>query len=150
MTPEKYLKEAIKQAKKAEALDEVPVGAVIVFEDKIIARGYNLKEGKQNPLLHAEMRAIEKACKKIGSWRLYDCDLYVTLEPCPMCAGAIIQSRMRHVYFGAYDQKAGCAGTICNLLEQDDFNHKTQVTGGVLETECVKLLQDYFRGKRKK
>ena len=144
-----WMQAAIAQAEQAREIDEVPVGAVIVYDGKIIASGYNTRENTQNPLMHAEIAAIGEASKVIGSWRLYDCDLYVTLEPCPMCAGAIVQARMRHVYFGAYDPKAGCAGTVYNLLQEPCFNHQTEVTGGVLEPECRQLLQNYFAEKRK-
>lgn len=149
MTHDEYMQAALAQAGKAREQDEVPVGAVIVFGEQIIAGGYNTREGTQNPLMHAEISAIQAASRVMGSWRLYDCDLYVTLEPCPMCAGAILQARMRRVFFGAYDPKAGCAGTIYNLLEETRFNHQTQVTGGLLEHECKTLLQSYFAGKRK-
>lgn len=144
-----YMKKAIAQAKKAEMKDDVPVGAVIVYDGKVIATGYNYKENTQSPIDHAEIRAIRKAAKKLGSWRLIDCDIYITLEPCPMCAGAIIQARMRHVYFGAYDYKAGCAGSILNILEEPRFNHRCEFTGGIMEEECAFLLKNYFSSKRK-
>ena len=144
------MREAIRQAKKAELLDETPIGAVIVYDGKIIARGYNKRELKKNSLFHAEIEAINKACKKRGGWRLFGCDLYVTLEPCPMCAGAIIQSRIDNVYFGAYDKKAGCAGSKTNLFKENLFNHNVNVTGGILEEECSGLLTGFFRTLRKR
>lgn len=146
---EGFIKKAIAQAKKAEKKDDVPVGAVIVYNGGVIASGYNYKENAQDPTYHAEIRAIKKAAKKIGSWRLIDCDIYITLEPCPMCAGAIIQSRMRHVYFGAYDYKAGCAGSVLNILDEPRFNHRCEFTGGIMEQECAALLKNYFSSKRK-
>ena len=144
------MKEAIAQAKKAELLDETPIGAVIVYDGKVIARGYNKRELKKNSLCHAEIEAINKAAKKRGGWRLFGCDLYVTLEPCPMCAGAIIQSRIDNVYFGAYDKKAGCAGSVINLFEENLFNHNVNVTGGILEAECSSVLTDFFKALRKR
>lgn len=144
------MREAIRQAKKAELLDETPIGAVIVYDGKIIARAYNKRELKKNSLCHAELEAINKACRKRGGWRLFGCDLYVTLEPCPMCAGAIIQSRIDNVYFGAYDKKAGCAGSKTNLFEEGLFNHNVNVFGGVLEAECSRMLTDFFKSLRKR
>ena len=146
----KFMKAALKEAQKAATKDEVPIGAVIVKDDKIIARGHNTRQQTQNAINHAEMIAIQKACKKVGSWRLIDCDIYVTLEPCPMCAGAIINSRLANVYFGAYDQKAGCAGTLYNLPVDERFNHRAKVVGGVMENECANLLSDFFKQKREK
>lgn len=146
---EKFMTEAINQAKKAAAIGETPVGAVIVREGKIIARGYNKREIKNNALMHAEIIAINKACKKIGAWRLLDCEMYVTLEPCPMCSGAIINSRISKVYFGAYDKKAGCAGSVINLFEAGMFNHDVEVTGGIKCEKCGALLSDFFRELRK-
>lgn len=143
-----FMKQAILQAKKAAEADEVPVGAVIVFDGKIIARAYNKRQYSNNGVAHAEILAIEKACRKIGSWRLIDCDLYVTLEPCPMCAGAAINSRLRSVNFGAYDKKAGCCGTLYNLPADNRFNHNCSVTGGILEKECAELLSRFFAAKR--
>jgi len=145
----KFMMAAIKEALKAAAKDEVPIGAVIVKDGKIIARGHNTRQKTQNAVNHAEMIAIQKACKKEGSWRLIDCDIYVTLEPCPMCAGAVINSRISNVYFGAYDQKAGCTGTLYNLPEDERFNHRANVEGGIMQEECAKLLSDFFRQKRK-
>lgn len=145
-----YMRKAINEAKKAEKLNEVPIGAVIVFNDEIIARGYNVREKIQSTLSHAELMAIQQANEKIGSWRLEDCTLYVTLEPCPMCAGAIVQSRIKRVVFGAYDPKAGCCGTLMNLLHDTRFNHQAETIGGVLEKECSMLLTNFFRQLRNK
>lgn len=145
---EKWMKQAIKQAEKAKKLDEVPIGCVIVLGEKIIARGYNRRNTDHTSLAHAEMMAINKACKKIGDWRLEECTLYVTLEPCQMCAGAIVQSRVKRVVIGAMNKKAGCAGSIFNLLEEDRFNHKAEVTRGVLEDECAEMMSTFFRELR--
>lgn len=150
MNNEKWMKEAIKQAKKAAQKDEVPIGCVIVKDDQIIARAYNKREMKQCSTAHAEILAIEKACKKLGSWRLEDCDLYVTLEPCPMCSGAIIQSRIRNVIFGAYDPKGGCMGSNMNINDVRGFNHYPDIEGGILQDECSRLLKEFFKSKRKK
>lgn len=150
MNNEKWMKEAIKQAKKAAQKDEVPIGCVIVKDDQIIARAYNKREMKQCSTAHAEILAIEKACKKLGSWRLEDCDLYVTLEPCPMCSGAIIQSRIRNVIFGAYDPKGGCMGSNMNINDVRGFNHYPDIEGGILQDECSRLLKEFFKTKRKK
>lgn len=150
MNNEKWMKEAIKQAKKAAQKDEVPIGCVIVKDDQIIARAYNKREMKQSSTAHAEILAIEKACKKLGSWRLEDCDLYVTLEPCPMCSGAIIQSRIRNVIFGAYDPKGGCMGSNMNINDVRGFNHYPDIEGGILQDECSRLLKEFFKAKRKK
>lgn len=149
MNREKFMRRALEKAKKAEALGEVPVGAVIVRDGKIIATGYNRRESGKNSLLHAEIIALNRACKKVGGWRLSDCDLYVTLEPCPMCTGAIINSRIRTVYIGAMDPKAGCMGSVCDLTEAP-FNHKPQVVRGVLEKECSQVLSRFFQGLREK
>ena len=146
---EKFMLEAIKQAEKARSIGETPIGAVIVYDGKIIARGYNKRETMKNSLKHAEIEAINKACKVRGGWRLFGCDLYVTLEPCPMCSGAIIQSRIDNVYFGAYDAKSGCAGSSINLFEEGLFNHNVNVCGGVMEKECSALLSDFFKELRK-
>lgn len=146
----KFMKLAIEEAKKAEQIDEVPIGAVIVRDDEVIGTGYNLREKTQTTLSHAELIAIEKANQKLGSWRLDDCTLYVTLEPCPMCAGAIVQARIKRVVFGAYDPKAGCAGTLMNLLEEDRFNHQVEVTRGMLEEECRLMIQGFFRKLRQR
>lgn len=146
---EKFMKEAIKQAKKAADIGETPIGAVIVRDGKVIARGYNKRETKKNALLHAEIIAIDKACKKLGGWRLPKCDMYVTLEPCPMCSGAIINSRIENVYFGAYDKKSGCTGSKINLFENGLFNHDVNVTGGIMEQECADILSSFFKELRK-
>ncbi|HEY9063144.1 MAG TPA: tRNA adenosine(34) deaminase TadA [Pseudobacteroides sp.] len=145
----KYMLQAYKEALRAYAKLETPVGAVIVFEGKIIARGYNTREQTQDPTQHAEIIAIKKAAKKLGSWRLIDCDLYVTLEPCPMCAGAIIQSRIKNVYYGAADPKAGAAGSVIDIFTIEKFNHKVNVFGGIMEHECSEVLRKFFRELRK-
>lgn len=150
---EKYMYEAIKEAYKAYDRGEVPIGAVIVYKDDIIATGYNVREESQLAASHAELIAITMANEKLDSWRLEDCTLYVTLEPCAMCAGAIIQSRMKRVVFGAFDPKAGCAGTLMNLLTDTRFNHQVKLTTGILENECSTLLSNFFkelRGNKKK
>lgn len=147
-TDEYYMKEAIKEAKKAEDLREVPIGAILVIDGKIISRAHNLRESKQSAVAHAELLAIEQACKEIGSWRLENAHLYVTLEPCAMCSGAIILSRVSKVVFGASDPKGGCAGTFMNLLQDERFNHQSEVKSGVLEAECGQLLSDFFRKLR--
>lgn len=141
---EKYMKEALRQAKKAYALGEVPIGCVIVYEGQIIGRGYNRRNTDKNTLAHAEITAINKASKKIGDWRLEDCTLYVTLEPCQMCAGAIVQARIPHVVMGCMNPKAGCAGSILNILDMPEFNHQVAVTRGVLEEECSEMLKTFF------
>ena len=148
-TPEFFMQQAIKLARIATQQDEVPVGAVVVLNDKIIARAYNTKNKKKNALLHAEMEALRKAQKKLGDWHLNECDLYVTLEPCPMCAGACINTRLHTIYFGAYDEKAGCCGTLYNLPQDTRFNHRPNVVGGVLGKECGELLTQFFKNKRK-
>ena len=144
----KYMKEALKQAKKAYALGEVPIGCVIVYEDKIIARGYNRRNTDKNTLAHAEMTAINRASKKLGDWRLEECTLYVTLEPCQMCAGAIVQSRITNVVMGCMNPKAGCGGSVLNILEMPEFNHQVNVMRGVMEEECSQILQDFFKELR--
>lgn len=141
---EKFMKDALKQAKKAYALGEVPIGCVIVYEGKIIARGYNRRNTDKNTLSHAEITAINKASKKIGDWRLEDCTLYVTLEPCQMCSGAIVQARIPRVVIGCMNPKAGCAGSVLNILENPSFNHQVMVTRGVLEQECSQMLKTFF------
>lgn len=147
---ERYMKEAIKQAKKAYALDEVPIGCVIVQDDKIIARGYNRRNTDKNALAHAEISAIKKASKKTGDWRLEDCTMYVTLEPCQMCAGAIVQSRMKKVVIGAMNPKAGCAGSVINILQMKQFNHQAEMENGILEKECADMLSTFFKELREK
>ncbi len=147
---EKFMMAAIEEAGKAAAIGEVPIGAVIVRNGEIVGRGYNLRETQKDPTLHAEMIAIREASEKLGGWRLIGCTLYVTLEPCPMCAGAIVQSRIEQVVYGARDPKAGCAGTLMNLLEEPRFNHQVPVMEGVLAEECAQMLKNFFRGLRKK
>lgn len=152
MTDEEYMREAIALAEKAFELGEVPVGAVAVWDGKIVGRGMNLRETDKNALRHAEIMAIDEACKNLGGWRLWKCDLYVTLEPCPMCAGAIINSRVKRVIYGAKDPKAGSCGSLTNLFEMP-YNHKPEVISGILEEECSALLKSFFeklREKRKK
>jgi len=150
---EKFMKEAIKQARKAYAIEEVPIGCVIVHNDKIIGRGYNRRTIDKNTLAHAELQAIRKASRKMDDWRLEDCTMYVTLEPCQMCAGAIVQSRMRRVVVGCMNPKAGCAGSILNLLQMEEFNHQVELDIGILEEECSLMLTEFFkelRNSRKK
>ena len=147
---EKYMKEAIRQAKKAYALGEVPIGCVIVYQDKIIGRGYNRRTIDKNTLAHAEMIAIRKASKRMNDWRLEGCTMYVTLEPCQMCAGAIVQARIPRVVAGCMNPKAGCAGSVLNLLQVDRFNHQADVTRGVLEEKCSELMKSFFRELREK
>ncbi len=147
-TDEKYMKEALRQAKKAAALGEVPIGCVIVYEDKIIGRGYNRRNTDKSTLSHAEITAIRKASRVIGDWRLEDCTLYVTLEPCQMCSGAIIQARIPRVVMGCRNPKAGCGGSVLNILQEPAFNHQAQITEGILGEECSKMLTDFFKELR--
>ncbi|PRR87588.1 MULTISPECIES: tRNA adenosine(34) deaminase TadA [unclassified Bacillus (in: firmicutes)] len=147
---EQFMQEAISEALKAEQIGEVPIGAIIVVDDHIVSRAHNLRETEQRSIAHAELLAIDEACKTTGSWRLEDAVLYVTLEPCPMCAGAIVLSRVKKVVFGAYDPKGGCAGTLMNLLDDERFNHQSEVIGGVLENECGELLSQFFRNLRQR
>lgn len=147
---EKYMREAIRQAKKAYALDEVPIGCVIVQDGKIIARGYNRRNTDKNTLSHAELTAIKKASKKTGDWRLEDCTMYVTLEPCQMCAGAIVQSRLQKVVIATMNPKAGCAGSILNLLQMAQFNHQVEIVNGVLQEECSQMLSCFFKELRER
>nr|WGE00438.1 tRNA adenosine(34) deaminase TadA [Bacillus velezensis] len=149
MNDEYYMREAIKEAKKAEAKGEVPIGAVLVLHDEIVARAHNLRETEQRSLAHAEMLAIDEACRKLGTWRLEDAVLYVTLEPCPMCAGAVVLSRVDKVVFGAFDPKGGCTGTLMNLLQEERFNHQAEVVSGVLGEECGEMLSAFFRKPRR-
>lgn len=149
-TDEKYMKEAIRQAKKAWKMEEVPIGCVIVHEGKIIGRGYNRRTTDKNPLAHAELAAIKKASKKMGDWRLEDCILYVTLEPCQMCSGAIVQARVKRVVIGCMNPKAGCAGSILNLLQVERFNHQVEITSGILEAECSQMMKGFFKELREK
>ncbi len=145
---EQYMKEALRQAKKAYALKEVPIGCVIVYEDQIIARSYNRRNTDKDTTAHAEIRAIRRAAKKLGDWRLEGCTIYVTLEPCQMCAGAIVQSRITRAVIGSMNPKAGCAGSILNLLDMPEFNHQVLLTKGVLEEECSTMLSSFFRELR--
>ena len=152
---ERFMKEAIRQARKARALEEVPIGCVIVHEGKIIARGYNRRNTDKNTLSHAELNAIRKASKKLGDWRLEGCTMYVTLEPCQMCSGALVQSRIDEVVIGCMNPKAGCAGSVLDMLHEDGFNHQVETEVGLLGDECSQMLKDFFKalreeGKRKK
>ena len=147
-TEEKYMREAIRQAKKAVAINEVPIGCVIVYEEKIIARGYNRRIIDKNVLAHAEISAIRKACKKMGDWRLEGCTMYVTLEPCPMCAGAIVQARIPKVVMGCMNPKAGCAGSVLDMLHQPGFNHQVETETGILGEECSGLFKSFFKALR--
>jgi tRNA(adenine34) deaminase len=143
-----WMREAIVEALKAEQIGEVPIGAVIVRGGEIVGRGHNLRETSLDPTAHAEMIAIRDASNRLGAWRLTDCTLYVTLEPCPMCAGAIVQSRIQKVVYGTIDPKAGCAGTLMNLLQEPRFNHETELVSGLLQEECAALLTQFFRRLR--
>ena len=145
---ERYMKEAIRQARKAEALDEVPIGCVIVYDGRIIARGYNRRNTDKNTLSHAELNAIRKASRKLWDWRLEGCTMYITLEPCQMCAGAIVQARVTRVVIGSRNPKAGCAGSVLNLLQMAEFNHQVELTEGVLTEECSNMLSEFFRNLR--
>ena len=147
---EKYMKAAIREARKAWTLGEVPIGCVIVHEDRIIGRGYNRRIVDKNVLAHAEITAIRKACRRIGDWRLEDCTMYVTLEPCPMCAGAIVQARIPKVFIGTMNPKAGCAGSVLNLLDEKGFNHQVEMVTGVLGEECSRRLKEFFKELREK
>lgn len=147
--PEKFMKEALKEAKKAYEKLEIPVGCVIVKDGKIIARGHNLKETKKDTTEHAEIIAIKKASKKLDSWRLLDCEMYVTLEPCSMCAGAIINSRIKKIYIGTMDEKTGAAGSVLNLFKDYTFNHNVEVETGIMKEDCEKILKDFFKELRK-
>ena len=150
MIQEKFMREAIRQARKAEALMEVPIGCVIVRDGRIIARGYNRRNTDKNTLSHAELNAIRKASRKLGDWRLEGCTMYVTLEPCQMCAGALVQSRIDEVVIGCRNPKAGCAGSVMNLLDVEQFNHQVKITEGVLEEECSAMLSSFFRKLRER
>lgn len=147
---EKYMKAAIVQAKKGAAIGEVPIGCVIVYDGKIIARGYNKRKKEKSTLAHAEIAAIRKACRKLGDWRLEGCTMYVTLEPCPMCAGALVQSRIDRVVIGTTNPKAGCAGSVMNILQEPGFNHQVEVTYDVLREECSAMLSSFFKELRVK
>ena len=144
-----FMNKAYKEALKAYKKEEVPIGAVIVKDGEVIARAHNERELKQDATLHAEITAIKKACKKLGSWRLNDCDIYITLEPCTMCAGALIQSRIRTVYIGTHDPKAGAAGSVINVFNVKEFNHKVEVVYGIMEKDCSEILKIFFRELRK-
>ena len=145
-----FMREALKEAQKAYDQEEVPIGAVVVLNGEIIGRGHNLREKEQGATLHAEIKAIRQANQHLGSWRLEDCELFVTLEPCPMCSGAMILARMKKVIFGAFDPKAGTAGTFMNLLQDSRFNHQVEVEQGVLEEECQEILRSFFKGLRER
>ena len=147
---EKYMREAIRQAKKAYALEEVPIGCVIVYQDKIIGRGYNRRTVDKNTLAHAELQAIRKASKKMDDWRLEDCTMYVTLEPCQMCSGAIVQARIKRVVVGCMNPKAGCAGSVLDMLHEEGFNHQVQTDINVCREECSGMLSQFFKDLRKK
>ncbi len=147
-TDERYMKEALKQAKRAYRLGEVPIGCVIVCQDKIIGKGYNRRNTKKTTLAHAELTAIEKASKAMGDWRLEDCTMYITLEPCQMCSGAIVQARIKRVVVGTMNPKAGCAGSILNLLQRPEFNHQVELTTGIMEEVCQGILQKFFKELR--
>lgn len=148
-THEKYMKMALRQAKKAEELGEVPIGAVIVKDGVVISKAYNMRNSKNQATAHAEILAIEKACKKLGDWRLDGAEMYVTLEPCPMCAGAIVNARIKTLYFGAFERKSGAVFSNFHILYKGVLNHKTEAQGGILESECSNLLKEFFSNKRK-
>ncbi len=148
MTDEYYMRQAMLQARKARRLREVPIGCVIVYEDKIIARGYNRRVTDRSTLAHAEINAIRKACKVIGDWRLEGCTMYVTLEPCPMCAGAIVQARIPRLVIGCMNPKAGCCGSVLDMTNEKGFNHQVSVTSGVLGEECSQMMKSFFRALR--
>ena len=148
MINEKYMREALKEARKASRIGEVPIGCVIVYQDKIIGRGYNKRNKNKTTLAHAELIAIQKASKTMGDWRLEDCTMYVTLEPCQMCSGAIVQARIKKVVVGAMNPKAGCAGSILNILQMKEFNHQVELEIGILEEECTQVLQTFFKELR--
>ena len=150
MTDEELMREAIKMAKRAKKKDEVPVGCVIAEKGKIISKGYNRRESLKSAIRHAEITAIEKACRRKGDWRLSGCEMYVTLEPCAMCAGAALNARVDRLVFGAYDEKSGACGSALNITGQNLLNHKIRVDGGLLKEECSELLSDFFKAKRKK
>ena len=149
MNEELFMKEALKEAKKAYKELEIPVGCVIVKDGIIISRAHNQKENKKNAIRHAEITAIEKACKKLKAWRLLDCEMYVTLEPCMMCTGAIIQSRIKKIYIGTMDEKTGCCGSVCNLLKDYQFNHIVECETGILQEDCESILKKFFQKLRK-
>ncbi len=146
----KYMEQALIEARKAYEKEEIPVGAIVVRDNKIIAKAHNIKEEKNDTTKHAEIIAIQKASKRLGSWRLNDCEMYVTLEPCAMCAGALIQSRIKKVYIGTMDLKTGACGSVLNLLEDYTFNHKVEIEKGIMQQECEKILKDFFKMLRNK
>lgn len=150
MDDDYFMSEALKEARKAFELDEVPIGAVIVHNNEIIARGYNRRNTDKNPLMHAEIIAINEAAKVIGDWRIEDCTIYVTVEPCPMCSGAIVQARIPNVVYGAPNPKAGCGGSVINLLQMEKLNHRCSVKSGVLKDECRTIMKEFFSRFRKK
>lgn len=145
---ERFMKKALHQAKRAAAIGEIPIGCVIVRDGKVIARGFNQRRSRKTTLAHAEMIAIDRASRKLGDWRLEGCTMYVTLEPCQMCSGALVQSRIDRVVIGTMNPKAGCAGSILNILRMPEFNHQVEITGGVLQEECSAVLQDFFKDLR--
>ena len=145
---ERFMKKALHQAKRAAAIGEIPIGCVIVRDGKVIARGFNQRRSRKTTLAHAEMIAIDRASRKLGDWRLEGCTMYVTLEPCQMCSGALVQSRIDRVVIGTMNPKAGCAGSILNILQMPEFNHQVEITGGVLQEECSAVLQDFFKDLR--
>lgn len=147
---EYFMEEALIEAQKAYELKEVPIGAVVVRDGEIVGRGYNLRESAKDPTAHAEIIAIRQAAEALGGWRLMDCDLYVTIEPCPMCAGAIMLSRIKRLYIGAMDPKGGAAGSLLNIPQDDRFNHRTEIITGVLEEKCSKMMKDFFKKLRNK
>lgn len=149
MNDEQFMREALLEAQKAYDIGEVPIGAVVVKDGEIVGRGHNLRESEKNALRHAELIAIDSACKKLGGWRLWQCDIYVTLEPCPMCTGAIINSRIKRVVFGAFDKKAGSCSSVINLFELP-YNHKPNLVSGILEQECAEILSRFFRELRER
>lgn len=146
----RFMKEALKEALKALEYKDVPVGCVIVREDKIIARAFNKREKDKDPTAHAEVIALSKAAKKLGAWNLSDCTLYVTLEPCVMCAGAVVYSRVKRVVFGAYDERFGCGGSVYNLIQDEKLNHRAEITGGVMKDECLAPIREFFKKLRNK
>lgn len=149
-TDEIYMRAALAQAKKALLLGEVPIGCVIVYEDRIIGRGYNRRNTDKSTLAHAEITAIKKASKVIGDWRLEDCTAYITLEPCPMCAGALVQARVKRVVAGAMNPKAGCGGSVLNILDEPGFNHQIEFAHGIMEEQCAAILKQFFAGLRQR
>ncbi len=149
MTDEYYMEQALIEAQKAFDIDEVPIGAVIVYKDEIIGRGFNRRNSEKNPLYHAEIMAINEAAKFIGDWRIEECTIYITVEPCPMCAGAIVQARRPRVVFGTRNEKAGCGGSVLNILQEPRFNHRTEIKEGVLLEECMMIMKKFFKRFRK-